>query len=131
MAPLNVDLGHAGVGAWHVTRELHQAGTWATATLGINKILHDGDPDIIDLVIGNGKEPNQFEFADEIRRIKQVSSGSRTEPLYLLMFLRRHQHQALDHGSELVRHGQRGDAAPRHTPRVPRLGGKLRPALCY
>ena len=131
MAPLNVDLGHAGVGAWHVTRELHQAGTWATATLGINKILHDGDPDILGLVIGNGKEPNQFEFADEIRRIKQVSSGSRTEPL--LMFLRHHQHQALDHGGEhvIVRHGQRGDAAPRHTPRVRRLGGKLRPAICY
>ena len=117
-----------------MTRELHQAGTWAAATLGINKILHDGDPDIIDLVIGNGKEPNQFEFADEIRRIKQVSSGSRTEPL--LMFLRRHQHQALDHGGEhviivIVRHGQRGNAAPRHTPRVQRLGGKLRPAICY
>ena len=79
--------------------------------------------------IGNGKEPNQFEFADEIRRIKQVSSGSRTEPL--LMFLRHHQHQALDHGSKHVRHGQRGDAAPRHTPPVPRLRGKLRPAICY
>ena len=123
VAPQNDALGHArkqknhpvsGVGAWHVS--LDQAGTWATATLGKDKILHDGDPDIIDLVIGNGKEPNQFEFADEIRRIKQVSSGSRTEPL--LMFLRRHQHQALDHGGEHVRRGQRGDAAPRHTPRV-------------
>ena len=95
-----------------MTRELHQAGTWATATLGINKILHDGDPDIIYLVIDNGKEPNQFEFADEIRRIKQ----------------RHHQLQALDHGGggEHVRHGQGGEAAPRHTPR-----GKLRPAICY
>ena len=37
MAPLNVVLGHAVVGAWHVILELHQAGTWATATLGINK----------------------------------------------------------------------------------------------
>ena len=70
-------------------------------------------------------------FPNEIRRIKQVSSGSRTEPL--LMFLRHHQHQALDHGGEhvIVRHGQRGDAAPRHTPPVRRLGGKLRPAICY
>ena len=112
-----------------MTRELHQAGKWATATLGINKILHDGDPDTIDLVIGNGKEPNQFETADEIRRIKQVSSGSRTEPL--LMFLRHHQHQALDHGSQHVRHGQGGEAPPRHTPWVQILGGKLRPAICY
>ena len=45
VAPQNVALGHArkqknhpvsGVGAWHVS--LDQAGTWATATLGINKI---------------------------------------------------------------------------------------------
>ena len=45
VAPQNDALGHArkqknhpvsGVGAWHVS--LDQAGTWATATLGINKI---------------------------------------------------------------------------------------------
>ena len=48
VAPQNVALGHAaharkqknhpvsGVGAWHLS--LDQAGTWATATLGINKI---------------------------------------------------------------------------------------------
>ena len=112
-----------------MTRELHQAGTWATATLGINKILHDGDPDILGLVIGNGKEPNQFEFADEIQRIKQVSSGSRTEPL--LMFLRHHQHQALDHGGEHVRHVRRRRTAPHSSGTETRGELELMPAICY
>ena len=41
---------------------------------------------LIDLVIGNRKEPNQLEFKGDIRRIQQVSSRSPTDPL--LMFLR-------------------------------------------
>ena len=89
----------------------------------------------------HGRESNQLEFAEKIRRIKQVSSRSPTEPL--LMFLRpsaaaavRHlQHQALDHRGKYVRHGQRGEAAPRHAPLsgTDTRGGnwQLRPAICY
>ena len=93
-----------------------RVGCRGVATLGIDKIPDDGDPDIIDLVIRI--EPNQFEFAEFSAAVR--CCGTTSTRLWIT-------------GASMSATGSeaRPHRATHHNPRVRCLEGKLRPAICY